>query len=71
MDGLVDQCLELIADAFGQMDLLIPHSRYDLIAKLHAVGHIQHEEERDNGVFLKVRLSPGQAGVYQPFVVQA
>jgi len=71
MDGLVDQCLELIADAFGKMELLIPHSRYDLIAKLHAVGHIQHEEERDNGVFLKVRLSPGQAGVYQPFVVQA
>jgi GTPase len=71
MDGLVDLCLELIADAFGKMELLIPHARYDLIAKLHAVGHIQFEEERDEGVFLKVRLSPGQAGVYQPFVVVA
>lgn len=71
LDGLIDQCLELIADTFGNLTLLIPHARYDLIAKLHGLGHIQHEEERETGVFLKVRLSPGQAGVYQPFVVEA
>jgi GTP-binding protein HflX len=67
---LVDQCLELIADAFGQLTLLIPHARYDLIARAHEIGHVQHEEQRDDGVFLKVRVPTNQQAVFHPFVVE-
>ncbi|MBC8009175.1 MAG: GTPase HflX [Burkholderiales bacterium] len=65
---LVDQCLELIADAFGQMELLIPHARYDLIARAHQIGHVQHEEQLDEGVLLKVRIPPNQQAPYHAFV---
>jgi GTP-binding protein HflX len=65
--GLEDQCLELIADAFGQMKLLIPHARYDLIARAHQIGHVQQEEQRDDEVFLQVRLPPNQQAAFQGF----
>lgn len=65
--GLEDQCLELIADAFGQMKLLIPHARYDLIARAHQIGHVQQEEQRDDGVFLQVRLPPNQQAAFHGF----
>ena len=65
--GLEDQCLELIADAFGQMKLLIPHARYDLIARAHQIGHVQSEEQRDEGVFLQVRIPPNQQAAFQGF----
>ncbi|TAG30563.1 MAG: GTPase HflX, partial [Verrucomicrobia bacterium] len=71
LDALVDQCLELIADAFGQIKVLIPHSRYDLIARAHQIGHVQMEEQRDEGVFLKVRIPPNQQAAFLAFAVEA
>ena len=71
LEQLVDHCLELIADAFGSLELFIPHSRYDLIAKLHAIGHVQSEEQEDTGVRLHVRIPPSQMAPFAPFAVQA
>jgi len=68
LEGLVDQCLELIADSFGSLELLIPHSRYDLIARLHAIGHVQSEEQEDEGVRLHVRIPPSQVSPFIPFI---
>lgn len=69
LESLVDHCLELIADAFGSMELFIPHSRYDLIAKLHAIGNVQNEEQEDDGVRLHVRIPPSQMAPFAPFIV--
>jgi GTP-binding protein HflX len=71
LDGLVDRCLELIADAFHSLELFIPHSRYDLIARLHEVGHVQHEEQEDTGVRLHVRIPPSQAAAFTAFIAPA
>jgi GTP-binding protein HflX len=71
LEQLVDHCLELIADAFGSLELFIPHSRYDLIAKLHAIGHVQSEEQEDTGVRLHVRIPPSQMAPFAPFAVPA
>ncbi len=71
-DGLAaleDQCLELIADAFGQLTVLIPHARYDLIARAHQIGHVQQEEQRDDGVWLKLRLPPNQQAPYLAYAL--
>jgi GTP-binding protein HflX len=67
---LEDQCLELIADAFGRMTLMIPHSRYDLIARAHQIGHVQEEKQEDDGVFLQVRIPPNQQAAFQGFAVE-
>lgn len=70
IDALESQCLELIAEAHSATELLVPHTRYDVIARLHAVGHVQSEEQRDDGVYLRGRFPPAQEKFFAPFVVK-
>lgn len=69
LDTLESRCLELIAETHAATELLVPHARYDVIARLHAVGHVQAEEQRDDGVHLRGRFPPAQAAFFAPFVV--
>ncbi|HVS53524.1 MAG TPA: GTPase HflX [Opitutaceae bacterium] len=69
LDRLESRCLELIADTLGGTDLLVPHDRYDVIARLHSVGHVQSEEQRDDGVFVRGRFPATHATFFAPFVV--
>lgn len=69
IDALLQRCAELIADDYSATELLVPHDRYDVIAKLHALGHVQSEEQRDDGVHIHGRFPPAQAAVFAPFVV--
>lgn len=69
LDDLADRCRELIAGQLGAADLLIPHNRYDVIARLHKLGHIHSQEHRDDGVFIHGRFPLTQAGFFEPFVV--
>jgi GTP-binding protein HflX len=70
LDQLIAACLEQIADALDAVELLVPHTRYDVIAKLHATGHVQFEESRDEGVFIQGRFAPAQAGLYKAYLVK-
>jgi GTP-binding protein HflX len=69
LDALETRCVELIADTFGATELLVPHGRYDVIARLHEFGDIQEQEEVDGAVRIKGRFPPAQSGFYAPFVV--
>jgi GTP-binding protein HflX len=69
LELLDHRCLELVADAFGTTELLIPHARYDVIARLHELGDIQEQEQVDGAVRIKGRFPPTQAGFFGPFVV--
>jgi len=68
---LETQLVELIADAFDTSHLLVPHNRYDVVARLHTLGHIQEQEHRDDGIFIRGRFPPAQSGFFAPFVVRA
>jgi GTP-binding protein HflX len=70
LDMLEARCLELVAEAHASTELLIPHERYDVIARLHAVGHIQSEEQEDGAVRLRGRFPHTQAAFFAPFVVK-
>ncbi len=70
LDTLEARCLELIAEAHEATELLVPHDRYDVIARLHAVGHVQSEEQLDGAVRLFGRYPPAQAAFFAPFVVK-
>jgi GTP-binding protein HflX len=70
LDTLEARCLELIADAQASTELIVPHERYDVVARMHAVGHIQSEEQRDDGVHLRGRFPPTQSAFFAPFVVR-
>lgn len=69
LETLESRCLELIAEAHAATELIVPHTRYDVIARLHAIGHIQQEEQRDDGVHLRGRFPATQAAFFAPFVV--
>jgi GTPase len=69
LPALEDRCLELIAHQFGATELLVPHARYDVIAKLHALGHVQSEEQEDAGVRIHGRFPPSQKSLYAPFEI--
>jgi GTP-binding protein HflX len=70
LDTLEARCLELIAEAHASTELLVPHERYDVIARLHATGHVQSEEQLDDAVRLIGRYPPTQAAFFAPFVVK-
>ncbi len=70
LDHLEGRCLELIAEAHQSTELLVPHARYDVIARLHAVGHVQSEEQLDEAVRLIGRYPAAQAAFFAPFVVK-
>ena len=66
---LEDRCRELSAADSQATELLIPHDRYDVVARLHASGQIHSQEHRDDGVLIEARFPPGQAGFFEAFVV--
>ena len=66
---LVERCRELLGHQQGNADLLVPHGRYDVIARLHQLGHIHAQEHRDDGVFIQGRYPLTHAGFFEPFVV--
>jgi GTP-binding protein HflX len=68
IEALEEKCREMIAHGLGTVQLLIPHDRYDIVARLHALGHVQEQEHRENGVFVKGRFPPSQAGLLGPFI---
>lgn len=69
LDHLEARLAELIADTFQSSELLVPHDRYDVVARLHTHGHIQEQEHRDAGIYLRGRFPPAQIGYFAPFVV--
>ena len=66
---LAAHCTDHLRDSFGRAELLVPHNRYDVVARLHEVGHVQQEETLDDGVRLVGRYPPSQHGFFAPFVV--
>ena len=70
LDGLLDRCRELVASGQNIVELLVPHDRYDAIARLHAFGHIRDQEHRDDGVLIHAHFPATQAGFFAPFVVK-
>ena len=70
LDTLETRLVELIADAFHSSELLIPHDRYDVVARLHTLGHIQEQDHRDDGTYIRGRFPPAQSGFFTPFVMK-
>ena len=69
LDRLLARCMELAVDDSIPADLLIPHDRYDVVAKLHASGGVREQEPRDEGTLLRGRFPAKLKGLFEPFVV--
>ena len=67
MPELVNRLSELVADDLITVELRIPQTRADLIARLHREADIRHTEYIDNDVLLRARISPRVAAAYSSF----
>jgi len=70
IDALKERCLELVAHGEGSVQLLIPLDRYDIVARLHSLGHVQEQVHREDGILVTGRFPASQAGVLDPYVVR-
>ncbi len=67
---LLLEAIETIVEAnFTQLRILIPHDRYDLVARLHREGGIKKEEARDEGTFLLGSVPERMLSLIEPFVM--
>jgi GTP-binding protein HflX len=66
---LIARISEFVADDLLTMELRIPQSRADLIARLHRDADIRHTEYEGNDVRLRVRLAPRAAQSFAAFRV--
>jgi len=69
LDVLLRHCEGLATDDTEAAELFIPHNRYDLVAKLHSVGHVKKQESLDDGVRITGRFRRKFAALYAPFIV--
>jgi GTP-binding protein HflX len=67
VDALLQRIVELLHEGNRATELLIPHERGDLLARLHNAGGVHRSETRDEGTFIVGRFPPGLTGAIEPF----
>lgn len=67
--ALLEQIESIIESDFAQLRVLIPHTRYDLVARLHREGGIRKEEPRDEGTYIVGSVPERMLTALQPYVL--
>ena len=52
ISALLERMEAIVESDFSQLRLLIPHDRYDLVARLHREGGVRKEEAMDDGTYI-------------------
>ena len=64
------QAIEVIVEKdFEQLRMLIPHERYDLVARLHREGGVRKEEARDEGTYIVGSVPERLLSAIQPYIL--
>lgn len=67
IDTLIEAITRAVDAATASGTFLIPHSRYELVAKLHELGCIRSSRQLDTGVYVDAVIPPSLAGQIAPF----
>ncbi|MCC5834599.1 MAG: GTPase HflX [Opitutales bacterium] len=68
VDKLVSALSAAISETFGIYELLIPHSRYDLMNSLHERANIRSHKVEDEGVRVVCAVPPQLLGEIAPYI---
>jgi len=71
VDGLLTRLEDLVAEESIPQTMLIPHSRYDLINRLHQAGAVRREQPRAEGVYIEGLLPKRLLDVARAYVIPA
>jgi GTP-binding protein HflX len=69
LDRLLRRCEELAVDNLERVDLLIPHDRYDVVARLHGSGQVRKQEAVDAGTLVSGRFPAKLRALFAPFIL--
>ncbi len=69
LEDLLGKCADMLADEISEVELLIPHDRYDLITKLHEVDCVRSKKAETEGVRLECLLPERMRKETAAFVV--
>jgi len=69
METLLARLDDLVSEEATPQSLLIPHSRYDLINRLHAAGAVHREQPRDEGVYIEGLLPRRLLDAAREFII--
>ncbi len=69
LDRLLEHCAARIAREAAATELLVPHDRYDIIARLHEIGQVHAQDMRDDGVHIHGSFPAAQVAVFAPFIL--
>lgn len=67
---LLDRIESIVEGEFTQLRLLIPHDRYDLVARIHREGGVRKTEVLDEGTLITSSIPERMLSSLQAFVVQ-
>ena len=65
--ALLESIEKLLSKTRRTVELLVPHSRYDIINKLHQAGAIRHEDAKEDGVHIVALIPPSLEGLITDF----
>ncbi|MDP4609553.1 MAG: GTPase HflX [Opitutales bacterium] len=67
---LLQKMEAIVESEFKQLRLLIPHERYDLVARIHREGGVRKEEARDEGTYLVGSIPDRLLSSIQPYILK-
>jgi GTP-binding protein HflX len=67
---LLEKMQDIVEGEFTQLRLLIPHDRYDLVARIHREGGVRKTEARDDGTLIISSIPDRMLDSIQPYVLE-
>jgi GTP-binding protein HflX len=67
IESLITRIEYHVMSAANYIELLIPHHRYDMVARFHRDGHVDEEDPRDDGFYLKGSIEPRWMKPFEEF----
>ena len=67
LEDLLTACDEILGEGIAEREYLVPHDRYDLVARLRREGSIRREEPHDEGTFLTAAPSGSMIAQMESF----
>ncbi len=68
LDKLRARIAEMLEAAYAPVELIIPHSRYDMVALIHREGVVKEERQEDTGVYILGQVPGRMANQFAPFL---
>jgi len=69
LPALLERMQAIVEEDFEQLRLLIPHDRYDLVARIHREGGVRKEEVRDEGTYVVGSLPERLLPAVRPYLL--